>query len=69
MQTFLYNKISDVTVSYGTHLDFIAVFGYFNTLLTALHVLSAVSLPNFHRLCVLSIHIFWYVDMSDVTTC
>ena len=29
---------------------------------------NVVSSPNFHRLCVLIIHTFWYVNMPDVTT-
>ena len=27
----------------------------------------SVSSPNFHRMCVLSIHTFWYINMSGVT--
>ena len=29
--------------------------------------LTAVSLSNLHRLCVVLVHTFWYVDMPDVT--
>ena len=47
-----YVKMLDVTASYGTSFDFIAVFRYFHTLLTTIHVWSIVSSPNFHRLYV-----------------
>ena len=57
----------DVSASYGRHFDFIAFLGNFHTLLTSIHVLSAVSPPNFHRLCVLIMYIFWNVNMPYVT--
>ena len=44
--------MSDVTANYVTLLDFFLSIGYFHTLLTAIHVWSVVSTPNFHRLCV-----------------
>ena len=45
---------------YGSPLDFIAFFGYLHTCLE-----SIISLPNFLRLCISFIYIFWYVNMSN----
>ena len=30
---------------------------------------ATISSLNFHRLCILSIHTFWYIYMPDVTAC
>ena len=61
--------MSDVRASYGTHLELLLVLGILihYCLLTTIHDWSVVSSQNFHRLCVLSIHTFWYVDMSVIT--
>ena len=56
----------DVTASYGTPLDFIAFFGYFQ-ILTTIHVWTILSSTNFHRLCVGLMHIFLYVNLPNVT--
>ena len=42
-------------------------FGYFHSLLTSIRVCSVVSPLNFHRLCVLLMYTFWYVNMPNET--
>ena len=46
---YWYVKMSDVTASYGTLVEFIEFFRCFHTLLTTIHAWSVVSSPKFHR--------------------
>ena len=55
----------DVTSSYGTQFDFMSFFGYFHILLTTMHDRIIESLPNFQRLCIYLMFIFWYVNMLN----
>ena len=49
------------------HLILLRFSGHFHTLLTSINVWIIVSSPKFHRLCVWSMHTFWYVIMPYVT--
>ena len=53
----------DVTTSYDTSPDFAA----FYSMLTIIFVWSVLYSPNFHRLCIWLIQIFWFIDIPDVT--
>ena len=59
---YWYVKMLDVSASYELPLNFI-------TFLRILHKIEEYPYPpNLCRLSVQSIHLFWYVDMPDVTT-
>ena len=70
--TFWYIDMSDVTANYGT-IEFIIAFLHifldycvFANFVNNWCVWSVVSSPNFHRLCIWSMYLFWYVKIQDL---
>ena len=63
-------NMPDMTASYRMPLDFIGNFAHNWRILLfwVFYVWSVVSPPNFPRLCVESLHTFWYIYMPDVAT-